>query len=154
MKQKFWVWTYLFPQMSCETKKKLKNFWAELIRICFIFCKVQSYPLFPLRLKGSYFLLAFWDEGSENLFWTTSGLCSRNIFLFVVIALHHAIMISTSCTHPVEEEALFLSSAEPQRGLLLLLSYFLHFGKQQEKEAQIFFWVDHFMVGFFQMQML
>lgn len=74
--------------------------------------------------------------------------CVVDFFSFVVIALHHCAN-PVSCTHPGEEEALFLSSAEPQRGLLLLLSCFLHFGKQQEKEAHIFFWVEHFMVGFF-----
>lgn len=60
------------------------------------------------------------------------------IILFEVIVLHHSAN-PVSHTQPREEEAVVFTPAKPQRGLVLLLSCLMHFGKEEEKEACVLF---------------
>lgn len=64
--------------------------------------------------------------------------CVVENLLSEVIVLHHSAN-PMSRTHPGEEEAVVFASAEPQRGFLLLLSYFMHFGKEEAAAACKFF---------------
>lgn len=75
---------------------------------------------------------------AQNIYSEQSLDCVVEIILFEVIVLHHSAN-PISRTHPREEEAVVFTSARPQRGLVLLLSYLMHFGKEEEKEGHTFF---------------
>lgn len=118
------VWTRLgfkknmeYHKINMKRKKALRPLSLEK-SLCST--KTRRYSPFTLSWKGS-FSIFFQVECSENTFWAISGPWSINTSFWGDCSVGNPFW----STHSRQGKAVISVSAKPQRGLVLLLSFFV-----------------------------